>query len=208
MKQSPTMPTTDVKAQSKERERLSAAWKAEQEEKERKAALAQRGQCTKAAWEQLVRIDIRLHPLRKSDLVEFMHQTAVLTSEIRIDSVDEELRQLIQDQIGLATKSCDVLSQYRQEIGDLDKTVEQVRQLGGTIGSANRENPQGGAVAGQLIFGALGAAAASEKKKEIQAKYSPDFGAMEKGWVELGTRQEELRGRLSRKYELPFIKPM
>jgi hypothetical protein len=166
------------------------------------------GPQTKVAWDRLGQIDIQLRALQQENPMDFFQQNYVMTGQINADYIDEELRQLIQDRVRLCADCYDVASKYQKQMAEIDQKAKNLAQLGANIGSTNENNPQGGAAAGQLFFGAIGAAAANSCKEKLDAEYGPLFQSLNKRQAELTRRHRAMASHLSEKYNLPFNLPM
>lgn len=73
-------------------------------------------------------------------------------------------------------------------------------EMGQSLGSMNKENPQGGAVAGGLIMGMLAGAYQDQARVDAFKRHEGRLAALQQSINDLLQRKEELGPVLARRY--------
>jgi hypothetical protein len=131
--------------------------------------------------------------------------TATLYSQIDLADVDAALRDHVLDSIRGYSGASRVFADFEQELASVYGDAAAFQQFGGLIGRAsNGDDPDTGEGAGNLLFGLVGAAAAEERAKEIQAKYQGSIDVVFADLATIAGRDETLATELTQRYGEAF----
>jgi hypothetical protein len=161
------------------------------------------GPNSKRIWDQMRRIDLSLRA-QSNNPAYYHEQKYILYGNLDTDAIDPELRTFVRDSMNLSMVVCDTVKEVQTQKAAIEQRVRSATQLGNAIGSTDRNNPRGGAVAGELVFGMIGAAAANAEYEKLSTTYSPRFAEFMLRVSELNERQIILAKKLSATYGITF----
>lgn len=159
---------------------------------------------TKACWRSINQIDLELHSLVTEDPVTFWEQNYIRYGTLDLDKVDPDLKTLTKDWVTVSVDMHNELKQMQAELQEIDATGSSILELGSTLGSTNQENPQGGAVAGSMIFGLMAIPIQESARQELNDRHEPALTELTQRIKDLSSRFQQIGPVLQQRYGVEF----
>jgi hypothetical protein len=159
---------------------------------------------TKTCWRNCYQINLELYALGQEDPLEFWEQNYIRYGQLDLNNVDKDMNQFVKDWITFSIDYYSELKQIKTELQSIEAEGKSMVELGQSLGSTNRENPQGGAVAGGLMMGIFAEAYKEQQNQEILDKHKPAMDRLVQRGDELMKRSESLGQMFERRYGVEF----
>jgi hypothetical protein len=157
------------------------------------------------AWTAMQQADGQVSAGEYERVSQKLAATVTLYSQFDLNEVDPALRDHILDSIRGFRDASQVFAEFEDELFEVYGDAAALGEFGGLIGrAANDGDPDTGESAGNLLFGILGAAAAEERAKEIQARYQDSVDLVMADLARITERDETLAEELTQRYGETF----
>ena len=191
--------------EEEERRRQEEEARALEEARQRELLRQQMGTATLRAWHELQQVEASIKGMQGKQS-GICRAAASNYAQIDLTGVDPELSQHIQSLVAAYRDGIGLWEAFEGELEKIDKAMELALGVGAAVGAgSDARNPQGGAVAGGLLFGLAGLPAVAEAKQEVTKRYK---SSLDKWWSRLNTlqnREQALASELSDRYGTTFI---